>query len=272
MELGRTDKIYGLSLVYAPLSSFSDRIPISNYAIRCRFASKSTHYRLFCLFCSASQYSIACCFSHIFHPTFIDFQTIINYIQTYYYIMKYCLHRDNLMSATANPTILTSKILYCHACRTDLERRAGRISAKRGRRSRVRRLRTKQKQGAPTRTHAEKSTYDSDMYNRAFPVGNALFFFAWDMMSLLRLPRGKLPLTFLAVPAGEDRRVECPCQTVNDFIGIRESVCGLFLFVQTHAPLIVPPQQSRARKSKLQFLSGARARMFSALHMRLVAR
>ena len=98
--------------------------------------------------------------------------------------MKYCLHRDKLMSATANPTILISKILYCHACRTDLERRAGRISAKRGRKSRVRRLRTKQKQGAPTRTHPEKSTYDSDMYNRAFPVGNALFFFAWDMMSL----------------------------------------------------------------------------------------
>ena len=217
--MGRTDKIYGLSLVYAPLSSFSDRIPISNYSIRCRFASKSTHYRLFCLFCSASQYSIACCFSHIFHPTFIDFQTIINYIQIYYYIMKYCLHRDNLMSATANPTILTSKILYCHACRTDLERRAGRISAKRGRRSRVRRLRTKQKQGAPTRTHPEKSTHDSDMYNRAFPVGNALFFFAWDMMSLIRLPRGKLPLTFLAVPAGKDGWVECPCQTVNDFIG-----------------------------------------------------
>lgn len=186
--------------------------------------------------------------------------------------MKYCLHRDNLMSATANPTILTSKILYCHACRTDLERRAGRISAKRGRRSRVRRLRTKQKQGAPTRTHAEKSTYDSDMYNRAFPVGNALFFFAWDMMSLLRLPRGKLPLTFLAVPAGEDRRVECPCQTVNDFIGVGGSVCGLFLFVQTHAPLIVPPWQSRARKSKFQFLSGARARMLSALHLRLGAR
>ena len=141
--------------------------------------------------------------------------------------MKYCLHRDKLMSTTANPTILTSKILYCHACRTDLERRAGRISAKRGRKSRVRRLRTKQKQGVPTRTHPEKSTYDSDMYNRAFPVGNALFFFAWDMMSLLRLPRGKLPLTFLAVPAGEDRRVECPCQTVNDFIGVGGSVCGL---------------------------------------------
>ena len=30
------------------------------------------------------------------------------------------------------------------------------------------------------------------MYNRAFPIGNALFFFAGDMMSLLCLPRGKL--------------------------------------------------------------------------------
>ena len=175
------------------------------------------------------------------------------------------------MSATENPTILTSKILYCHACRTDLERRAGRISAKRGRRSRVRRLRTKQKQGAPTRTYPEKSTYDSDMYNRAFPVGNALFFFAGEM-SLFRLPRGKFSLPFLAVPAGKDRRVERPCQTFDGFIGIRGSVCGLFLFVQTHAPLIVPPWQSRARKSKFQFLSGARARMLSALHLRLVAR
>jgi hypothetical protein len=105
------------------------------------------------------------------------------------------------------------------------------------------------------------------MYNRAFPVGNALFFFAGDMMSLFRLPRGKLSLAFLAVPAGKDGRVECPCQTVNDFIGIGGSVCGLFLFVQTHAPLIVPPWQSRARKSKFQFLSGARARKFSALHL-----
>ena len=26
------------------------------------------------------------------------------------------------------------------------------------------------KQGAPLRTHPEKSTYDSNMYNRAFPV------------------------------------------------------------------------------------------------------
>ena len=41
-------------------------------------------------------------------------------------------------------------------CRTDSERRTGRISAKRGRKSRVRRLRTKQKQGAPCRTHPAK--------------------------------------------------------------------------------------------------------------------
>jgi hypothetical protein len=110
------------------------------------------------------------------------------------------------------------------------------------------------------------------MYSRAFPVGNALFFFAGDMMSLFRLPRGELPLAFLTVPAGKDGRVECSCQTVNDFIRVRRSVCGLFLFVQTHAPLIVPPWQSRARKSKFQFLSGARARMLSALLLRLVAR
>ena len=116
-----------------------------------------------------------------------------------------------------------------------------------------------------------KSTDNSDMYNRAFPVGNALFLFAGEM-SLFRLPRGKLSLAFLAVPAGKDCRVECPCQTVDDFIGIGGSVCGLFLFVQTHAPLTVPPWQSRARKSKFQFLSGARARMLSALHLRLVAR
>ena len=117
-----------------------------------------------------------------------------------------------------------------------------------------------------------KATDDSDMYNRAFPVGNALFLFAGGVMSLLCLPRGKLPLAFLAVPAGKDGRVECPCQTVDDFIGVRGSVCGLFLFVQTHAPLIAPPWQSRARKSKFQFLSGARARSVSALHLQLVAR
>ena len=94
-----------------------------------------------------------------------------------------------------------------------------------------------------------KATYDNDMYNREFPNGNFLFFVVCNM-SLFHLPRGKLPLTFLAVPAGKDRRVECPCQTFDGFIGMRGSVCG---FVQTHAPLIVPPQQSRARKSKFHF-------------------
>ena len=47
------------------------------------------------------------------------------------------------------------------------------------------------------------------MYNRAFPVGNALFLFAGGMMSLLCLPCGKFP-----------------CQTVDDFIGIGGSVCA----------------------------------------------
>ena len=84
-------------------------------------------------------------------------------------------------------------------------------------------------------------------------------------MSLFRLPRGKLPLTFLTVPASKDRRVECPRQTFDGFIGIRGNICGFFLFVQTHAPLIVPLRQRRAGKSKFQFLSGARARMLSAL-------
>ena len=116
-----------------------------------------------------------------------------------------------------------------------------------------------------------KTTDNSDMYSREFPTGGNFLFFVVCMMSLLRLPCSKFSLPFLAVPAGKDGRVECPCQTVNDFIGVRGSVCGLFLFVQTHAPLIVPPWQSRARKSKFQFLSGARARKFSTLHLRLVA-
>ena len=90
------------------------------------------------------------------------------------------------------------------------------------------------------------------MYSRESPNGNFLFFVGC-MMSLFRLPCGKLPLTFLTVPAGKDGRVECPRQTVDDFIGIRGSICGLFLFVQTHAPLIVPPWQSQARKSKFHF-------------------
>ena len=104
------------------------------------------------------------------------------------------------------------------------------------------------------------------------PSGTLCFSLLGSMMSLFRLPCSKFSLPFLAVPTGKDGRVECPCQTVNDFIGVRESVCGLFLFVQTHARLTVPPWQSRARKSKFQFLSGARARIFSALHLWLVAR
>ena len=82
------------------------------------------------------------------------------------------------------------------------------------------------------------------MYNRAFPVGNALFFFTGGVMSLLCLPCSKFSLPFLAVPAGKDGWVECPCQTVDDFIGIRGSVCGLFLFVQTHAPLDIGKQHT----------------------------
>ena len=72
-----------------------------------------------------------------------------------------------------------------------------------------------------------KATDNSDMYSRAFPIGNALFLIAGGMMSLFRLPRGKLPLPLLAVPAGKDRRVECPCQTFDGFIGVRGSVCAL---------------------------------------------
>ena len=98
------------------------------------------------------------------------------------------------------------------------------------------------------------------LFYRNSASGNFLLFVVC-MMSLFRLPCSKFPLAFLAVPAGKDGRVECPCQTVDGFIGIRGNVCGLFLFVQTHAPLIVPPWQSRARKSKFQFLSGARARI-----------
>ena len=44
------------------------------------------------------------------------------------------------------------------------------------------------KQGAPCGRTLPKSTYESDMYNRAFPVGNALFLIAGGMMSLFRLP------------------------------------------------------------------------------------
>ena len=44
------------------------------------------------------------------------------------------------------------------------------------------------------------------MHNREFSDGSFLFFFSWKMR-LLRLPRGKFSLDFLAVPAGKDGRV-----------------------------------------------------------------
>ena len=89
------------------------------------------------------------------------------------------------------------------------------------------------------------------MYNRAFPVGNALFFFARDM-SLFRLPRGKLPLTFLTVPAGKDGRVECPCQTFDGFIGIGGSVCGLF-FCSNARSFDRPTAAKPGKKIKVPF-------------------
>ena len=48
-------------------------------------------------------------------------------------------------------------------------------------------MRTKNRVRPPGRT-LPKSIYDSDMYNRAFPVGNALFLIAGGMMNLFRLP------------------------------------------------------------------------------------
>ena len=106
-----------------------------------------------------------------------------------------------------------------------------------------------------------KTTDKNDMYNREFPSGNFLFFFGCNM-SLFRLPRSELALTFLTVPAGKDCRVECPCQTFDGFIGIRGKICGFFLLVQTHTPLIVPLRRSRAGKSGLHVISGARGGSF----------
>ena len=67
-----------------------------------------------------------------------------------------------------------------------------------------------------------KATDKNDMYSREFPSGNFLFFFSCKM-SLFRLPCSKLPLAFLAVPAGKDGWVECPCQTIDDFIRVNEA-------------------------------------------------
>ena len=69
------------------------------------------------------------------------------------------------------------------------------------------------------------------MYNRAFPVGNALFLFAGGVMGLFRLPRGKLLLAFLAVPAGKDgwvplrsKRIDRVCEAQRS----NESPSGAF--------------------------------------------
>ena len=65
----------------------------------------------------------------------------------------------------------------------------------------------KQKQGAPCgRTLKNPRTITICTTERS-PIGNALFLFAGGMMRLFRLPRSKLPLAFLAVPAGKDGRV-----------------------------------------------------------------
>lgn len=63
----------------------------------------------------------------------------------------------------------------------------------------------KQKQGAPCGRTPPKTTDNNDMHNREFSDGSFLFFFSWKMR-LLRLPRGKFSLDFLAVPAGKDGR------------------------------------------------------------------
>ena len=60
------------------------------------------------------------------------------------------------------------------------------------------------------------------MYSREFPSGNFLLLFS-SKMNLFRLPCSKLTLAFLAVPAGKDGWVECPCQTIDDFIRVNES-------------------------------------------------
>ena len=67
-----------------------------------------------------------------------------------------------------------------------------------------------------------KATDKNDMYSREFPSGNFLLLFS-SKMNLFRLPCSKLTLAFLAVPAGKDGWVECPCQTIDDFIRVNEA-------------------------------------------------
>ena len=65
----------------------------------------------------------------------------------------------------------------------------------------------KQKQGAPCGRTLKNPRTITICTTERFPIGNALFLFAGGMMRLLRLPRGKFSLDFLAVPAGKDGRV-----------------------------------------------------------------
>lgn len=104
-----------------------------------------------------------------------------------------------------------------------------------------------------------KATDNSDMYNRELPSGNFLFFVVC-MMSLFRLPCGKLSLSFLAVPAGKDGRVECPCQTVDDFIGIRGKCLWTFSFCSNARSFDCPTMAKPGKKIKVPISCQAQGR------------
>ena len=72
-------------------------------------------------------------------------------------------------------------------------------------------------------------------------------------MSLFRLPRGKLPLTFLTVPAGKDGRVECPCQTFDGFIGIGGRCLWTFSFCSNARSFDRPTAAKPGKKIKVPF-------------------
>ena len=77
-------------------------------------------------------------------------------------------------------------------------------------------MKHRKKQGAPlNRMHPAKSYRQQRYVQQGVPRRERSVFLCWGMMSLFRLPSGKLSLPFLAVPAGKDGRVECPCQTVD---------------------------------------------------------
>ena len=142
------------------------------------------------------------------------------------------------------------------------------------------------------------------MYNRAFPVGNALFFFAGGVMSLLCLPRGKLAFAqrsgAMKAPVGllSDRTVlrkqdggALPRQVTADLprCSSRQGWPGrmlvpdvrwlhrdrgkclwTFSFCSNARSFDCLTVAKPGKKIKVPFLSGARARIFSALHLWLV--